>query len=123
MLAALCKVCGAPSLSWKGPDVTSQPGADVFAAPPAGAAAPAVQADHRLPAAPASDDMFDPGQILASVGEVPYQWRVDTGRLLWGANLADVLKVDAIASGAAYAALVGQEHRNTVRRGHAVGTA
>jgi diguanylate cyclase (GGDEF)-like protein len=77
--------------------------ADVFAALPAG------------PALPARDAMLDPGQILASVGEVPYLWRLDTDRLLWGANVADVLKVgaDAMDTGAAYAALVGDKSTET----------
>ena len=97
--------------------MTSKPRPDVFAARvEAGAGEPAVLIDSRPPAAPApSDAMLDPMQILASIGEVPYQWRIDTDRLLWGANVAEVLKVDAdaIGNGSAYAALVGDKSTET----------
>jgi diguanylate cyclase (GGDEF)-like protein len=39
----------------------------------------------------AADGTFDAGQIFASVGGVPYRWRLDTDTLVWGANVADVL--------------------------------
>ena len=35
----------------------------------------------------------DPNGILASIGLVPYDWRIDTDTLTWGANAADVLQV------------------------------
>ncbi|MPZ59221.1 MAG: EAL domain-containing protein [Rhizobiales bacterium] len=59
--------------------------------------------------------MLDPVQILASVGEVPYQWRIDNDELLWGANAPDVLKIDpdVIGSGSAYAALVDDKSAET----------
>jgi diguanylate cyclase (GGDEF)-like protein len=83
--------------------VTSKPRADVFAAP-SQAAAPALRGTK-----------LDPMQILASVGEVPYQWQIDTDLLSWGANVAEVLKVGAetIRSGHAYAALVDDKSTET----------
>jgi len=36
---------------------------------------------------------FDAGQILASVGEVAYDWHIDTDALFWSANAADVLLI------------------------------
>jgi len=52
---------------------------------------------------------IDAQEILASVGEAPYAWRIDTDALTWGANVAAVLgvaDVAALASGRAYAQLV-----------------
>ena len=49
-----------------------------------------------------------PPAILASVGEVPYDWHIDTDALAWGANAADVLLIRdlaAIATGRAYRAV------------------
>ncbi len=51
----------------------------------------------------------DAAEILAAIGEVAYDWRIDSDRLAWGNNVGNVLKVaDAgmIASGRAYAQLV-----------------
>ncbi len=50
--------------------------------------------------------VLDAAQILASVGEVAYDWRIDTDVLLWSANAAEVLlvrDVASIASGRAFA--------------------
>ncbi|HMK80937.1 MAG TPA: bifunctional diguanylate cyclase/phosphodiesterase [Xanthobacteraceae bacterium] len=63
----------------------------------------------------------DPNQILASIGLVPYDWRIDTDAIAWGANAGDVLQVrdlDAIATGGGYAGLLAPE--NTVSRYDAV---
>jgi diguanylate cyclase (GGDEF)-like protein len=52
---------------------------------------------------------IDPNAIFASTGTVPYEWRVATDALTWGANAHDVLEVAdlaLIANGAAYARLV-----------------
>lgn len=60
------------------------------------------------PAAP-----LDAAQILASVGEVAYDWRIDTDALLWSANAAEVLlitDVAAIASGRAYAQVLDADN-------------
>ena len=49
-------------------------------------------------------------RIMASVGEVPYEWSIASDALPWGANAADVLMVGdpaAIASGRSYAKLLG----------------
>jgi diguanylate cyclase (GGDEF)-like protein len=64
----------------------------------------------------------DAGAILASVGEVPYEWRLDSDALLWGANVADVLTgIDpaALASGCGYAQVTdpaGPSRLDTVTR-------
>ena len=50
--------------------------------------------------------LLDPHAIFASIGEVPYDWRVDTDELIWGANVCGVLKFQdpsVIASGRAFA--------------------
>ena len=47
--------------------------------------------------------------ILASIGLVPYDWRLDTDTLAWGANAAEVLHVPdlaRIATGRGYAAFL-----------------
>ena len=52
---------------------------------------------------------LDAAQILASVGEAAYEWRIDTDALAWNANAKDVLLVPAIAaisSGRGYAQLL-----------------
>jgi len=90
--------------------------ADVFAPngnSATGASAAATGA--RAPLSAGDNTKLDPGRILASVGEVTYHWNVDTDRLLWGSNVADVLKVDAeaIGTGGAYAALVGDKSVET----------
>jgi diguanylate cyclase (GGDEF)-like protein len=57
------------------------------------------------PDSAARDSHFDAASILASIGEVPYEWHVDTDVLLWGGNVADVLRISdaaAIATGRGY---------------------
>jgi diguanylate cyclase (GGDEF)-like protein len=52
---------------------------------------------------------LDPGQILASVGEVPYEWRIDSDAVVWGSNVLAVLAgadAAALASGRGYTQLV-----------------
>jgi diguanylate cyclase (GGDEF)-like protein len=49
---------------------------------------------------------LDPTPILASVGEVPYEWHVGTDALLWGGNVSEVLGIRdrrAATTGRAYA--------------------
>jgi diguanylate cyclase (GGDEF)-like protein len=81
-----------------------------------------------LPAvAPARDcGALDPNEILASVGEVPYGWRLDTDAVAWGPNAGDVLAVGdlaSIASGRGFAQLVdpnsGQTRADAVLRASA----
>ncbi len=69
---------------------------------------------------------LDPAAILVSIGEVPYDWEIETDRLLWGANATEVLTVDdpdAIATGRAYAQLLesdgGQPRFDAVMRSSA----
>jgi diguanylate cyclase (GGDEF)-like protein len=56
---------------------------------------------------------IDVTQILASVGEVAYDWRVDTDVLHWGANAAEVLLIgnaQSISTGRGYAGVIDTEH-------------
>jgi diguanylate cyclase (GGDEF)-like protein len=55
----------------------------------------------------------DTAQIIASVGEVAYDWSIDTDALSWSANAADVLlipDVAAISSGRAYAQMLDADN-------------
>jgi diguanylate cyclase (GGDEF)-like protein len=55
----------------------------------------------------------DAAQILASIGEVAYEWRIDSDALAWGANVTDVLLIrdrTSIASGRAYAQFLEAEN-------------
>ena len=53
--------------------------------------------DARPPAQSATSPAADPNGILASIGLVPYDWRIDTDTLTWGANAAEVLQVRDVA--------------------------
>jgi diguanylate cyclase (GGDEF)-like protein len=60
-------------------------------------------------AVPSTAPRLDAAQILASVGEAAYDWRIDTDTLLWSANAAAVLLIrepEAIASGRGYARIL-----------------
>jgi len=47
---------------------------------------------------------IDPSTIISSVGEVAYEWRLDTDAIAWGANVGDVLgDPGAIATGWGFA--------------------
>ena len=59
---------------------------------------------------------LDPLQIFDSVGEVPYDWQIDSDRILWGPNVRDVLKIrdmDAISSGRTFAQLLDTANEKT----------
>lgn len=67
------------------------------------------RADHAEPLPDHADGTLpDAGAIVASVGEVAYEWLIDSDALHWSQNAAAVLCVDraAIASGRAYAQFV-----------------
>jgi diguanylate cyclase (GGDEF)-like protein len=56
---------------------------------------------------------LDAAQILNSVGEVAYDWHIDSDVLIWGGNVADVLLIrnpEAISTGQAYARLLEAEN-------------
>jgi diguanylate cyclase (GGDEF)-like protein len=79
---------------------------DVFADPDVFAQAAMQTGVAAVEAAAAA---LDTARIMTSVGEVAYQWSIDTDELLWGANAAAVLMVGspaAIASGRSYAKLL-----------------
>ena len=52
-----------------------------------------------------SSGVLDPAGILQSIGDVAYEWQLDTDALTWGANARALLGVDAeaISSGRAFA--------------------
>jgi diguanylate cyclase (GGDEF)-like protein len=85
------------------PDVFARP--DVFAKPQVPVLEPA-----RTPAlALAAEPAFNPAAIMASIGEAPYEWSIESDVLAWGANATDVLMVGslaAISSGRNYAKLL-----------------
>ena len=65
--------------------------------------------DARSSAQSATTRGADPNGILASIGLVAYDWRIDTDTLTWGANAAEVLQVrdvTRIGTGRGYAALI-----------------
>ena len=75
-----------------------------------------VTRDARPSAQSATTRGAEPNGILASIGLVPYDWRIDTDALTWGANAAEVLQVrDAtrIATGRAYAAFLDPKNAST----------
>ncbi len=58
----------------------------------------------------------DTAQILASIGDVAYEWRLDSDVLSWGGNVADVLLIKdrgAIATGRAFAQFLEAENAQT----------
>jgi len=53
--------------------------------------------------------MLDAAQIFASIGDVPYEWDIETDALRWGDNVCQVLGVadhEAVANGRAFARLL-----------------
>src|SRR5208282_4521878 len=65
------------------------------------------------PCTPDAPDAPDAAQILASIGEVAYDWRIDSDILLWGGNVSNVLlirNIAAIATGRAYAQFLEAEN-------------
>lgn len=64
-------------------------------------------------AAPSPPQALDAAEILASVGEVAYDWHLDTDALLWSGNAKDVLLIRdmaAVATGRGYAQLLEAEN-------------
>jgi diguanylate cyclase (GGDEF)-like protein len=67
--------------------------------------------------------ILDPDAIFAAIGEIPYEWRIDSDALAWGPNMRTVLApLDpaALASGRTYAQLIdaqgGSSRSDTVMR-------
>jgi diguanylate cyclase (GGDEF)-like protein len=88
---------------------------------------PCVVGEPPAPAAVA----IDHGAIITSVGEVAYEWRLDTDAISWGANVGEVLgDPAAIATGRGFAQWVEPRsgrsradavgHSSMVDRGHGV---
>ena len=48
---------------------------------------------NSIPSGTADSTGIDAAEILNSVGEVAYDWRIDTDALHWGANAAAVLLI------------------------------
>ena len=58
----------------------------------------------------------DPSGILTSIGLVPYDWRIETDALTWGANAAEVLQIadiGQIATGRGFAAFLDPKNAAT----------
>ena len=86
-------------------DVFARP--DVFAKP-----VPVLETAREMPNPSPSESAFDPAAIMASIGETPYEWSIDTDVLAWGANATRMLMVGslaAISSGRNYAKLLAAD--------------
>src|SRR5262249_42978468 len=85
--------------------------ADVFATPAATpVTAPALRQPE--PRSVAREGAFDPARIMASIGEAPYEWTIETDVLAWCADATDVRAVNslaAISSGRNYAKLLASD--------------
>ena len=87
-------------------DVFARP--DVFAKPQA----PAVETTREPLSASSGEPAFDPAAIMASIGETPYEWSIESDVLAWGANATRMLMVGslaAISSGRNYAKLLAAD--------------
>ena len=61
---------------------------------------------------PAMEPAFDPAAIMASIGETPYEWSIESDVLAWGSNATEVLMVGGLApisSGRNYAKLLAPD--------------
>jgi diguanylate cyclase (GGDEF)-like protein len=79
---------------------------------PAGAPAKS-SAAVTTPPHPTPAQGIDAEQVLASVGDVAYDWQIDSDALLWSANVTDVLLIRdgaAISSGRSFAQLLDAEN-------------
>jgi diguanylate cyclase (GGDEF)-like protein len=81
-------------------------------------ALPRVRPDGARPSSipPATGNTLDTAAVLASVGEAPYQWQLNSDALTWGANADAVLMVDdpaAIVSGRLYARFLDPDNTQT----------
>jgi len=69
--------------------------------------------DNQVPDRPIPDPIIlDPDAIFAAIGEIPYEWRLDSDALAWGPNVHTVLaplETAALASGRAYAQLIDSQ--------------
>ena len=70
-----------------------------------------------------SEPVLDPQAIFASIGEVPYDWRIASDVLVWGPHVADVLMIadpSTIATGRGFGQLIdptsGQSRYDAVIR-------
>src|SRR5262249_48044534 len=97
------------------PDVFAKPDApkpDVFAKPESKRRDFSHEAMREPPRRQPVDLAFDPAAIMASVGEVPYDWSIASDGLAWGPNATKVLTVGslaAISSGRSYAKLLAPD--------------
>jgi len=81
---------------------------DVFAKPQV----PVLATARNSRSGSAGELAFDPAAIMASIGETPYEWLIDSDVLSWGANATRTLMVGslaAISSGRNYAKLLAAD--------------
>jgi diguanylate cyclase (GGDEF)-like protein len=88
--------------------------ADVFSTPASTVASTSSSAfaPRQFERSVAHEGAFDPARIMASIGETPYEWTIETDVIAWGANATDVLMVNslaAISSGRNYAKLFASD--------------
>jgi diguanylate cyclase (GGDEF)-like protein len=95
-----------PAVSAQAADVFARP--DVFAKPQV----PVLEAARDPLSGSAGELAFDPAAIMASIGETPYEWSIDSDVLAWGANATRTLMVGslaAISSGRNFAKLLAAD--------------
>ena len=81
-----------PAVSAQAADVFARP--DVFAKPQV----PVLEAARDPLSGSAGELAFDPAAIMASIGETPYEWSIDSDVLAWGANATRTLMVGSLAA-------------------------
>ena len=95
-----------PAVSAQAADVFARP--DVFAKPQV----PGLETARDSLSGSAGELTFDPAAIMASIGETPYEWSIDSDVLAWGANATRMLMVGslaAVSSGRNYAKLLAAD--------------
>jgi diguanylate cyclase (GGDEF)-like protein len=95
-----------PAVSAQAADVFARP--DVFAK----SQVPVLETARDSLSGSAGELAFDPAAIMASIGETPYDWSIDSDVLAWGANATRMLMVGslaAISSGRNYAKLLAAD--------------
>ena len=66
-------------------DTTGPQSAQVVLGDPAVDAA-VLETAREMPSASSSEPSFDPAAIMASIGETPYEWSIESDVLAWGAD-------------------------------------
>ena len=106
-----CASGGRPAASAQAADVFARP--DVFAKSQAPVLqVPVLETVGESLIGCSDESAFDPAAIMASIGETPYEWAIDSDVLAWGSNATRMLMVGslaAISSGRNYAKLLAAD--------------